>query len=137
MEEDYLKLIGIIIISCIIIYTTIFSFKTNKKIVEGLTNSSTTGTNGVAANATKYASGLKSKTVQLQDELLIPKYRTDYETVIINAEDYVNTLTLKELLTMNLSDTSTQDNMTIINNLNTLNTAKISLNSLMEWLDKQ
>jgi len=139
MHIDLIKICIILVISFFIIYLVIKTFN----IREGLTNddgsTSTTDTTttstslGEAGNASNYASTIKALTVQLQDQILISKYRTDYENVIINLEDYINMLMLKQVLNMDTT-TKTIANLTT---LNTLFSAKKSLNDVMLYIDKQ
>ena len=111
-------------------------------IIEGLTNSdapdatATPSANGEAGNAKNYAEGIKAKVVQLQDELLISKYRKDYEGVIINLDDYIGYLMIQQTLNMKLEgDVKMQ--IENINNLNILKNSKEALNATMTFLDKQ
>ena len=54
-------------------------------------SSNTSITNGIAGSAQSYAADIKSETIRNQDVLLISKYRKDYENVILNADDLINT----------------------------------------------
>ena len=81
-------------------------------LIEGLTNEKTdkpdtvynNSVNSIAANAATYAASIKSQMILLQDELLISKYKKDYENVIINMDDYVNMLILKQVLKIKPND---------------------------------
>lgn len=141
-QEEFFKIIGIIIVCFLIIYMTTKMFQSNTSIVEGLTNpdgtisSSTTPSSGEAGTSTSYAAAIKAQVVKLQDELLIAKYRKDYESVIINLDDYIGYLMLKQTLNMKL-DGDMKSNIEAINNLNILKNSKDSLNATMTFLDKQ
>lgn len=139
MNPDFIQIIGILIIAFIIIYLFMNTFV---KTREGLENADGTVTttapvgNGEAGNAANYAASIKALTVQLQDSLLISKYRTDYENVIINMDDYFSFLILKQVLNMDpTADIKT--NMSVIAALNALSTAKKTLNEAMTFVDKQ
>lgn len=141
MNEDLIKILGIVIALFIIVYFILKMFH----IKEGLENNTNTDTNisditanmaGVAGSAANYAAALKAKTVQLQDSILISKYRTDYENVIINMEEYFSMLMLEQTLSMNASD-SVKTNMERIAAINTLSQGKKSLNEVMAFVDKQ
>ena len=142
-QEEIFKIIGIIVVCFFIIYMTLKMFSLQTQVIEGLTNpdgttasSSASSTSGEAGNAVSYAATIKSHVVKLQDELLISKYRKDYEAVIINLDDYIGYLMIKLTLNMNLSgDMAT--NIKAIENLNILRHSKESLNSTMTFLDKQ
>jgi hypothetical protein len=134
MNEEMIKIFGILVVSFFIIYVVMKMFHPN---VEGMTNQTTsTSTSGEAGTATSYAAAIKANVVKLQDELLIPKYRKDYESVIINLDDYVGYLMLQQILNLNTSN-DVKSNLLILNNLNTLNASKDSLNATMSFLDKQ
>jgi len=118
-------------------------FQIQTSVVEGLTTGSdtlttnvTTPSLGEGGTAASYAASIKAQVVKIQDELLISKYRKDYETAIINLDDYIGYLMLKQTLNMKLGG-DTRSNMEAINNLNILKGAKESLNATMTFLDKQ
>ena len=136
-QEEFFKIIGIIIVCFFIIFMGVKMFKLQTSIVEGLTNNTTTqSTSGEAGTAASYSAGIKSQVVKLQDELLISKYRKDYESAIINLDDYVGYLMIQQVLNINLgSDMKT--NIDTLNNLNILKNSKDSLNVTMTFLDKQ
>ena len=135
MNEDLIKILGVLCLAFFIIYLVMQTFGFKKGIKEGLENA-TAPENGEAGNAANYAAALKAKTVQLQDSLLVSKYRADYENVIINMDDYLSMSMLKLVLDMDNS-TDVKNNVTILNTLNTLSAAKKSLNETMVFLDKQ
>ena len=142
-QEEIFKIIGIIVVCFFIIYMTLKMCSLQTKVIEGLTNpdgttasSSASSTSGEAGNAASYAASIKSHVVKLQDELLISKYRKDYEAVIINLDDYIGYLMILQTLNMNLSG-DISSNIKSIENLNILRHSKESLNSTMTFLDKQ
>ena len=126
---------------CFILYVLFRSFNYNPNsntFMEGMTDSSgNTGTftapaNGVAGNAAAYAASIKSTTINLQDTLLISKYRADYETAILNLDDLINNLMLQASLNID------QQNPTqTIENLAKMQQAKVALNSVMKFVDSQ
>jgi hypothetical protein len=104
---------------------------------EGMTdNSSSSDTigssseNGIAGNAATYGANIKSQTIKMQDTLLISKYRSDYETAILNLDDLVNNLMLKTALTVD-KDKPNQSLMT----LSQLQQSKVALNTIMKFID--
>jgi hypothetical protein len=115
----------------IVLYFIINSLFKNKT-VEGLTIPDV----GEGANASTYAASIKAQVVKLQDELLINKYRKDYETAIINLDDYIGYLMIKQVLNMKI-DGDVKTNTDSLAILNTLKTTKESLNATMTFLDKQ
>lgn len=99
---------------------------------EGMTTSSSTSKNGVAGNAKQYATTLKSGSVKLSDELLINKYRTDYESCIMNMEDLVNNMMLKTVLSTDASNPGKT-----LEQLNSLFQSKNALSAVMKYVDSQ
>lgn len=102
---------------------------------EGMTDasdsqSSGSSENGVAGNAATYGANIKSQTIKLQDTLLISKYRSDYETAILNLDDLVNNLMLKSALSIDKE----KPQQTLIA-LSQLQQSKIALNSIMKFID--
>ena len=142
-QDEFFKIIGIIIVCFFIIYMAIKMFQLQTKVIEGLTNadrtvntSTTSPLSGEAGTATSYAAAIKAQVVKLQDELLIAKYRKDYEAAIINLDDYIGFLMLKQTLNVKI-DGDMKSKIEAVNNLNILKSAKDSLNVTMTFLDKQ
>jgi hypothetical protein len=141
MQDELFKMVGILFVSLFIIYIIIKMFHLQASVLEGLTNPDTnittpTPISGEAGTATSYAAGIKAQVVKLQDELLISKYRKDYETAIINLDDYCGMLMIQQSLNMNTSG-DIMSNIEKINNINILKQAKDSLNVAMKFLDSQ
>ena len=140
-QDELFKIIGIIIVCFFIIYMALKMFQLQTSVIEGLTNadgtiSSSTPSSGEAGTSTSYAAAIKAQVVKLQDELLVAKYRKDYEAAIINLDDYIGYMMIKQTLNMKL-DGDIKSNIEAINNLNILKTSKESLNATMTFLDKQ
>ena len=141
-QEEIFKIMGIIVVSFFIIYMTLKMFSLQTKVIEGLTNPDETvntsynSSSGESGNAISYASSIKSRVIKLQDELLISKYKKNYEDVIINLDDYISYLMIKQTLNMKL-DGDLDSNIEAIEKLNILKNSKDSLNATMTFLDKQ
>jgi hypothetical protein len=135
MNADFLKILGIIVLIIFLVYLASKSLKLHLKLVEGLTNPDTTTiVTGEAGSAANYASTLKNQVTQIQDTLLISKYRKDYETIILNMDDYINAMMLKTVLNLNISD-NVEVNSTTFKALNDLNGLKSALNNVMKYVD--
>jgi hypothetical protein len=119
---------------CFVLYLLFINF--NFSTIEGMTdisgNTVTPPPNGVAGNAASYGAIIKSENIKLQDTFLISKYRTDYETVILNLDDLLNNLMLKTALSI---DQNNPDDS--IKKLAEMNQAKLALNNVMKFVDKQ
>jgi len=131
---NLLLFIGLIVV---IIY--IFrSFNYNPMLIEGMTDASgntvavSAPANGIAGNAAAYAASIKASTIKLQDTFLISKYRSDYESAILNMDDLINNLMLNTVLTVNQSSPTSS-----IEQLATMQQAKVALNSVMKYVDSQ
>ncbi len=128
--KNFLCNLCILIGMCVLTYFIFRSVDSNK---EGLENApSTDGSGGgVAGNAAAYGANIKAQSIKLQDTVLISKYRTDYETVVINLSDLVDNLMLQTTLTIDQS--KPHEGLT---KLVGLNNAKAALNNVMKFIDK-
>ena len=147
METDLFKLVGIVIVSFYIIYLVIGIFKAQSDLLEGFTSdsaidskkattsstSTTSGSLGIAGSAQSYAEEVKANYVKLQDELLVPKYRKEYENIIINMDDYLNAKMMEQILSIKMGSNSETESF---KTLSTLYSAKSALNDAMKWVDK-
>ena len=118
-----------------------FNYNTQYSLIEGMTDASTTGASptsvtpavdGIAGNAASYGAQIKAATIKLQDTFLISKYRSNYETVILNLDDIVNNLMLKTVLSIDISNPVDD-----LKKLAEMNQAKLALNNVMKFVDKQ
>lgn len=122
----------IIIIVSLLIYFVFSSLNISSR--EGMSNSTSSissSNNGIGGNAASYGAQIKSETIKLQDTMLISKYRKDYETAIINIDDYIDNMMLQTTLNIDLNKP-----MDSIDELNKLYNAKSALNSVMKFVDK-
>lgn len=113
-----------------------FEYKNQYGIIEGMTDGSgnitPSSTNGVAGNAASYGATIKAANIKMQDTFLISKYRSDYETAILNLDDLLSSLMLQTALTVN-----PQNPQSTIKQLAEMNQAKTALNVVMKYVDKQ
>ena len=133
MKEFYNLLLFIAI--CFVVYLVFRSFHYNPMLIEGMTDASgntlnNNASNGIAGNAASYAATLKASTIKSQDTLLISKYRSDYESAILNLDDLINNLMLKTSLSVNQNN-PIED----IIKLGQMQQAKVALNSVMKFVD--
>jgi hypothetical protein len=99
----------------------------NKKV---FTNSSNNSSNGTAGNAESFTANIQAQVIKLQDTMLLSKYRTNYENVIMALDDLVDNLMLKTAL--NLNPNNPQQSLT---ELVGLHNAKNALNHVMKFID--
>ena len=113
-----------------------FEYKNQYGIIEGMTDGSgnvtQSSTNGIAGNAASYGATIKSANIKMQDMFLISKYRSDYEAAILNLDDLLSSLMLQTALTVD-----TKNPQATIKQLSDMNQAKVALNSVMKFVDKQ
>lgn len=133
MKELYNLFLFIAI--CFVLYLVFNNFNYNP-LREGMTDASgnnvTTPSNGVAGNASAYSASLKSAIIKANDTFLISKYRSDYESAILNLDDLINTQMLN--IALNINQSSPQQSLI---QLGQMNQAKGALNSIMKYLDSQ
>ena len=133
MKELYNLFLFIVI--CFVIYLIFRNFNYSP-LREGMTDASgntvSAPANGIAGNASSYSASIKSEVIKSQDTFLIDKYRSDYESVILNLDDLINNLMLNTALTVNQSNPQQS-----IIQLGQMQQAKAALNSIMKFLDHQ
>jgi len=135
MKELYNLFLFIVI--CFVIYILFRSFNYNP-VREGMTDASGNSIamaapeNGIAGNAAAYSAALKAATIKSQDTFLISKYRSDYESAILNLDDLINNLMLKTALTINQQNPGES-----IVKLGQMQQAKVALNSVMKFVDSK
>lgn len=137
MDQDLFKLIGILLFSFFLVYLVVKLFNLQANVIEGLTTQSSSGsTSGEAGTSANYADTIKAQTVQLQDSLLISKYRKEYENIILNMEDYLHMLMLKQIVNININGT-VKEITDGLHTVNILKNAKDSLDDTIKFVDKQ
>ena len=135
--EDIFIAIGFIVFSLAIIYYFGQSMSLNTSIIEGLENADkkpdtvTTPAGGVGANAAQFAENIKAMTVKMQDELLVDKYKGDYEKVILATDEMIDMIMLKALLSLKPdAPLASLQSITMYKN------SKDALNDVMKFIDK-
>jgi len=145
MDNGFFTIVGIVIFLGFFLYIIVKSMMLNGKIIEGLTNatsdantSATTAavvSQNAGSGAANYASKVNIAYSQLKDQMNIPKYRSDYENVILQLDDYVSMLTLQSIMSMDpnaITDTSAN---ALINRLSMFTNARSGLDNLMKYID--
>jgi hypothetical protein len=132
MKKELINLF-IFVAICFIAYILFrnLNFNTREGMTDASGNSTAAPSNGVAGNAASYGASLKAETIKQQDKYLISKYRSDYETVILNLDDLVNNLMLGASLNINPSKPQEA-----LSKLSELNQVKSALNNVMKFVDK-
>ena len=106
----------------------------------GNKNTSTFTTTSTSTDKDKIADAVKSNTHTIEDNLLISKYRTDYEQTIIDLESNISYALLSSVInnaeTISANPTSSES-QTKISNINNLKTFRSTLNEAMKFLDSR
>jgi len=141
MKEEHCNiLVGTLFVLFIIylVYNVIY-FKEgleNAPSASANTISSSSSLSGIAGNATTYAANIKQKTINLNDTLLISKYKKDYESIIVNLDDLLNSVMLQTVCNIDTSAVNVPaklvESMKI---LNELSVSKEALNKVMKFVD--
>ena len=130
MDPDSIYRFKIVCIVIIFGYIAYLAFN-NQNIMESFqTKSGST----VKAQATGFANaaGIQS------DTLLISKYKTDYDTLLTNCEKNLNLSIMQQLLQIDpTQDAATSSNLQIYTLINTLNSAKNALPSVLTFSNSQ
>jgi hypothetical protein len=140
MKEDnctiLLGTLFVLFVSYLVYSTFFFKKREGLETATATTSSSSSSANGIAGNAATYAATIKQKTVNLNDTLLISKYRKDYETQILNIDDLVNSMMLNTVASIDTSSANTPSKMIeSMKLLNEMSAAKESLNKVMKFVE--
>lgn len=115
---------------CATAYWVTMSLHYSPMLMEGMTTKDSNNGAGVAGNAAAYSAAIKASAIKLQDTFLISKYRSDYESAILNLDDWLSNLMLQTTLSI---DTSKP--MEAVDKLAKLHQAKSALNTVMKFVD--
>ena len=136
--SDLIKIIGMILFACGFMYLAMKALKAPLKVMEGLTNPTPSATaldDNKASGAQAYSDEIKKIYSKLSDNLLIKDNRTAYENVVIQMDDLINALMLQKMMSIS-KDSLTEDTIiSTLSSLNILSQGKLSLNSVMKYID--
>ena len=137
MKETIFSVICVFAFLLVIIY--VIYYLINVKLTEGMTTGSNKDREGTDKGFTDksdiFASKIKSTNIKLQDKLLINKYKQNYEKIILNMDDLINTLMLEKLLSININHKSKM--IESLNEINLLAESKTNLNTIIKFVDTQ
>jgi hypothetical protein len=72
MTEDFIKIIGIVVIIGFLVYLATKSLKLHMNVMEGLTNpTDSSATSGIGASSGNYSSALQNKATKLNNDILL------------------------------------------------------------------
>ena len=122
------NIILLVILGIVILY----KLKDACLIKEGLDNNNST-------SIIDKPKAIKDKSYNLEDKLLISKYKTSYEDIIIELEKNIELHIIKSIIDNSVSlseDATSKSNINLIDNINKLNLFLENLNKNILLLDK-
>jgi len=130
--------IGIIVFAYTLLNYIIQIFYVQNSVIENLTSGNDTtidvkNINGELANSESYANTLTTKSSTLLNSLSLTQYKKNYENIILNLDEYLDVLMLKNVLNINLTDE--QKTFESLNKLTILKNAKNTLNDVIKYVD--
>lgn len=138
MEQSHILYLSIII--AIFFMVIAFYFRPT---IEGLTGNkddkkigTTNQISGEAGGAENYLASLKANVVTVQNQLLISKYKSEYDSTLVQMDDYINLLMLKQILNIDMRKTNELSISKELENLVTLQRSKDALNDIVTYIDK-
>jgi len=148
MSSDNASYIGLSICFLFIAIIFYYIFKNQLKWMrtEGMSNNDSGVELGImgkktgnltarGTNAEKYADAIRTSHNTMKDNINIPKYRTDYENMIIELNDYVDGMMLNELLDVDPTNADPNTIMKKLDKINKMSNGKQNLNKVMKYLD--
>lgn len=131
MKDETIKIV--LVIAGIVTAIYLLNRHVKTSLVEGLENN--LSLDGEAGNAGDFLTNITNLKNKIHDGLLVDKYRTDYENIIINMDDLFSNLMLKTMLSMKLDPDKIGNSLEKIHLLNELSSAKDSLDKVMKFVD--
>ena len=125
---QYVAVIGLVIFAFAVVRNLYF---TQTSIVEGLENNSNTST---SKKINTLIASLNTLTEEMDETLLMSKYKKDYEDILL-LQDEVVSKTILELLTQN--NVTSSKNKEVLSTINNLQNIKLAINDAMSYLDDQ
>jgi septation ring formation regulator EzrA len=131
------ELVNIIVI-CAIIGGCIYFYLNTKKVgdKEGMKSKEESSGNA-RDDASKYLEELITHNRRLKDGHNIPSYRSDYENVVLQLDDYIGHAMLQTALNVDIKSDDPSVAIAALEKMNKLEQSKKTLNSLMDWMDGQ
>jgi hypothetical protein len=124
------------VIICILLGASIFIWASSSgagvKRMEGMKTADHKSSGPfIAAAAADYAAAVKAEVVQMQDELLVSKYRDDYENALMNLDDLLNLSLINESMSAVQAGAL---NMKVVRDLGDLQSAKAGVTAALDAL---
>lgn len=126
--------IAVMVIIIVFLLIKIFNIRSSKR--EGIENMNNETLPIQKDTLESFNASIQAKINNLNDALMLKKNKRQYETAIINMDDYINLLMMQQI-TRTTYDSGIETTVKSFETLNTLKNAKDSLNTAMVYLDKQ
>jgi hypothetical protein len=128
-DDDMFKYLGLVIILAGVLFVANKCFNTQQKIVEGLTDMA-------SAQPEKFVDDVRGKNEDIENSILLDKYRSHYEDLLIQQNHNINLQILKNLIDHSkvLSEGG-EDSQPVMDHIQKLHAQKAILNNTMEFMD--
>lgn len=132
--EGVMSTAALIIITIISLYIILKVFNNRTSLVEGLVGSTAT-----ASKSEQIAASILNDNKVFKDALLMPKYYKNYESIIVDMEEWCNLQMVNAVVDngINVNDGMSEANMKIVKNINKVKKMKDNLQDVMSYLDSQ
>jgi hypothetical protein len=132
--EGVMSTAALIIITIISLYIILKVFNNRTSLVEGLVGSTAT-----ASKSEQIAASILNDNKVFKDALLMPKYYKNYESIIVDMEEWCNLQMVNAVVDngINVNDGMSEANMKIVKNINDVKKMKDNLQDVMSYLDSQ
>ena len=148
MESDRLyKYIGLVAVIVFFMYVVLRTMNFEAKLLNNLVGASSSSSSSSSSliegftDAPAMAKHIVDATAKIEDELLVSKYRKEYETILIDLEDFTRTSLLQDVLTYSTQITDTTNNgqtaLALMTALTSKNTFINTLNDTLAILKKK
>jgi len=133
IPEDFWKYLALILLCVMVLFAINKSFGVQRNIVEGLTNKEGTNT---YTQPEKVVDHVRANNEEMENQILVDKYRTNYEDLLIQHNHNINLQILKNYID-HAKDLSigNENGREVLNHIQQLNAQKEILNNTMDWMD--
>lgn len=133
IPEDFWKYLALILLCVMVLFVINKSFGFQRNIVEGLTNKEGTNT---YTQPEKIVDHVRANNEEMENQILVDKYRSNYEDLLIQHNHNINLQILKNYID-HAKDLSigNENGREVLNHIQQLNAQKQILNNTMDWMD--
>jgi hypothetical protein len=138
-EEDTIKFIlfGVLLLGVIYMGFKMYQAGLVRRSKEGFESAATTAKNGLTYNAKSFNTDITNNIEKLKDSISLSKYRSDYESIITNYEEYIQLLMLKRIVSTNNLTDNYETTLATINEIVQMDKSITVLHNLMNYIDNK